>query len=227
MKKVLLIAVLILSTVVTIAAQSRDMFGAYQGCPFPCHTIQIRPDHTFIYRLDGDLFNDERYSGTWEYLGGNKFHAVIPENQTTPLVKEESVEGRADFQLQVSDSSGALIPGVTITSISTKEIKKAITNDSGTATIVHCDEFEVSFGSYRGKYRPLRTGANTFKVVLTVEQTSALSVDDVWLVEKNYLYIGGDDGKFDRRRGYKKLSQSQEEKIFQYVAAQHTAGADR
>jgi hypothetical protein len=224
MKKFYLIFVLILSSVATVEAQKREMFGAYQDCPFPCFTIQIRPDHTFVYRSDGDLFNDERYFGTWVYLGADKFHAVIPENHTPPQVKESSVEGRTDFQLQISDRNGQLITGVTIAAIGTAENKKAVTGDRGMASIARCDEFEISFASYRGKHRPRRKDANTFEIILTVEQTSALALDDVWLVERNKLYIAGEDGKFDKRRAFKKLSRAQEEKIFQYVAAQQAAG---
>src|SRR5215475_11651965 len=73
------------------------IYGAYQDCPFHCRTIRINADFTFEYRLDGDLFNDERYKGTWRFIGRNKIRATSPEDHSSPNVTEKLADRVDDY----------------------------------------------------------------------------------------------------------------------------------
>lgn len=96
----LLTAILLAQSV--SGAPPASIYGAYQDCMMACRTIQVRRDHTFTYRLSGDLYNDERHVGGWTWLGGNKIRAVIPPDTSTPSVVETTVVSDADFLVGAS-----------------------------------------------------------------------------------------------------------------------------
>jgi hypothetical protein len=196
------------------AGPSASIYGAYQDCPFHCRTIQVRPDGTFVYRLDGDLYNDERVAGTWTWLGDGRLRATSPENTTPPTVAETSDPREAGFRVSVVDEHGALVRGAELTPLAPERGAPVATDEAGGAELPRCAEFEVKFQGYRGRYRPKDPASNRFEVTLSNEQLGAWTVDDVWLVRDGTLYVAADDGSFDMELGLRKLSRKQERKIF-------------
>ncbi len=196
-------------------AQSPSIYGAYQDCPFHCGTIKINPDFTFEYRLNGDLYNDERYKGTWKFIGRNKIKATSPEDHSPPQVTEK-ITNRADgFLISVIDSAaGAIIQGAEISGVANGSAFKVVINDDGVARIPKCQQFEVAFRSYRGVHKVVNPKADEFLVMLTVEQISHWAIDQTWLIEGNRLYVALEDSSFDRRFYLEKLSPAKARKIF-------------
>lgn len=196
-------------------AQSASIYGAYQDCPFHCQTIKINPDFTFEYRLDGDLYNDERYRGTWKFIGSNKIKATSPEDNSPPQVTEKIADRVDDYLVTVMDSAaGAAIKGVEISGVADGAVFKVLTNDDGVARIPKCEQFEIAFRSYRGIHKVLNPKAGEFLVTLTVEQIAHWAIDQTWLIEGGKLYVASEDGSFDRRFYLDKLSRAKERKIF-------------
>ena len=190
------------------------LFGAYQDCPFHCRTILIRPDHTFVYRLDGDLYNNERFTGTWEYLEKNKLRATSPRDTTPPRVRESADASSMAFAIVVTDEQGAVIQGAQIAPVGLDSASGVETDASGEARLPACDELEVSYASYSGRFRPSAQSFNVFEVTLSAKQLSTWAIDDVWLIDGGELFIEQRDGTFDLQQGLKKLSKAREDAIF-------------
>ncbi|MDT4954716.1 MAG: hypothetical protein QOJ02_2854 [Acidobacteriota bacterium] len=197
------------------SAQSPSIYGAYRDCPFHCRTIKINPDFTFEYRLDGDLYNDKRYKGTWKFISRNKIKATSPEDHSPPQVTEK-ISNRSDgFLVTIMDSaSGAIIQGAEISGVASGSAFKVVTNDEGVARIPKCPQFEVAFDSYRGVHRVMNPKADEFLVMLTVEQMAHWAIDQIWLIEGRKLYVALADGTFEKRFWLEKLSRAKERKIF-------------
>ena len=197
------------------SAQSPSIYGAYQDCPFHCRTIRINPDFTFEYRLNGDLYNDERYKGTWKFIGRNKIRATSPEDHSPPQVTEKITNRANDFLVMVIDSAaGAIVHGAEISGMANGAVFKVVINDEGVARIPKSQQFEVAFNGYRGVHKVVNPKADEFLVTLTYEQMANWAIDQIWLIEGNRLYIAAPDGSFDRDFGLVKLSRAQERKIF-------------
>ena len=102
MKFVTLTVLLSVITIISAAfAQQPTIFGVYQDCPFHCRTIKINPDHTFEYRLNGDLYNDERYKGRWEFISRNKIKATRSPDRSPLQVKEKPGKNADYFSVVV------------------------------------------------------------------------------------------------------------------------------
>ena len=208
--RLLLVAILAVQS----AGPPASIYGAYRDCPYVCRTIQIRPDGTFVYRLDGDLSNGESVQGAWTWLGEGRLQATSPEDTTPPTVAETSDPQEAGFRVTVVDEHGALVRGAEITPLAPERGALVATDEAGGAEIPRCAEFEVKFQGYRGRYSPRDPTANRFEVTLSNEQLGAWTVDDLWLVRDGMLYVAADDGTFDMELGLRKLSRKQERKIF-------------
>ena len=185
-----------------------------------CRTIQVRRDHTFTYRLSGDLYNDERHVGGWTWLGGNKIRAVIPPDTSTPSVVETTVVSDADFLVTVVDPQGAVFPGATITPLYPEPGATSTTsNNDGSAVIPRCPEFEIKVLSYVGRYRPKEEASTRFEVVLSIEQMTRFAIDEVWEVSDGQLFILDDDGTRRSTDGLPKISKRRERAIFGMTAS--------
>ncbi|MBI4478594.1 MAG: carboxypeptidase regulatory-like domain-containing protein [Acidobacteria bacterium] len=204
------IPLLVLACALTFLPRPGQIFGAYQYCVFACTTIQIRPDQTFIYRLDGDLFNDHRVYGTWSHTGNGKIHAVSSYNDLSE-VSERHLPDRPDFLIRVVDPAGATIPGATVSAIGVAD-GESETGFDGIATIPRCAEFEVVVAGFKPvRYRPMNSQSNEFGVTVDV---MTLRVDEVWLILYDNLYIVGSDGSVYWTFSLKKLSPAEEHEIF-------------
>jgi hypothetical protein len=208
--------VLLLSSGVRVIAQSKSFYGAYQGCSFACTTIQINPDFTFVYRLSGDLFNDERTNGTWRFVGQNRIRAVSTIVNTEPQVTETEAKRTGSFLITLLDAFGGPISGAKVSGVVNGVAFERKTNSEGVAEIPECKQFDVTGGqrNYRGTHRVKNPRANVFTVSLTNEQMFESYIDEVWQIEKGCLYVVESDGSVDRDYCLKKLSRKKERKIF-------------
>jgi hypothetical protein len=195
------------------------MYGAYQDCAMACRTIQVRRDHTFTYRLSGDLYNDERHEGRWTWLGGNRIRAVIPPDTSDPSVVERSVAADDGFVVTVVDPQGAVFQGVAIRPLYPAAGAQVATNSEGVALVPRCPEFEVSVLGYVGRYRPRDEAATRFEVTLSIDQVSTMALDEVWEISDGELFILNDQGSYDVGDGLRKLSRSRERAIFGKAAS--------
>jgi hypothetical protein len=207
------VAVLVLAATASVEGQS--IYGAYQDCPFHCRTIKINRNHTFVYRLNGDLYNDERDSGTWTLVGRNKVHASSPLNRSRLQVAEERGNASDDLLVTVLDqTSGGTVKGAVISAYVDGRRISATTDDSGFIHIARCREFRLAYRDYRGRHRIRDLSARRFTVTLTFDQLANWAINETWLVEGNRLYIAGEDGTFDRTSWLDRLSNRQARKIF-------------
>jgi hypothetical protein len=171
---------LLLACISQSFAQSPSIYGAYQDCPFHCRTIKINPDFTFEYRLNGDLYNDERYKGTWKFIDRNKIRATSPEDHSLPKVTEKSTNRANDFLIMVIDSAaGAIVQGAEISGVANGSAFKVVINDEGVARIPKCQQFEVAFNGYRGVHKVVNPKADEFLVTLTYEQLANWAIDEI------------------------------------------------
>jgi hypothetical protein len=216
MQKANLIAIsLIVVACTTLAqAQSSAIYGAYRDCMFACRTILINADHTFVYRLDGDLFNGETHNGTWQLIGKNLLKASSPEDRTAPTVTERTTKGRDDFLVTVIDANQATLKGAFVSGVAGDPSFKIETNDSGVARIPRCSRFEIVFNGYRGVHVVANAQANEFVVSLAYEQMANWVINQNWLIEGRRLYVALDDGSFDKRYWLDKLTEKETRKIF-------------
>ena len=200
------------------AEPPKSIFGAYEDCPFWCRTIQIRPDGTFIHRLDGDLYNDERIVGRWTWLGEGKLRAQSPIDASPPMVREDSRPGQSLFTIAVLDEPGAVLPGVTLTPLTPDPGTRIQTDSKGVATLPACNEFEVAYLGYRGRYRPQHHDSNAFELTLSDRQLLSGAIDHVWLVQDGRLHIADAAGVFDMTSGLSRISRTREKAIFSTAA---------
>lgn len=197
-----------------VDAQTDSIYGAYQVCDFACQTIRINPDFTFEYRLDGDLYNDERHRGTWRFVNKTNIHATIGKDHSPPNVTEKISDLPDHFRVSVIDSFGAAVNGAEISGLSDGVAFKIITDDNGVGKIPECQQFEIEILSYRGVHKVEDQKADEFLVTLTVAQIAHWALDQIWLVEGKRLYIMLEDGTVNRDFWLEKLSRSKERKIF-------------
>ncbi len=217
LKSISVLLILFVFGGVQVLAQSKSLYGAYQDCPFACETIQINSDFTFVHRLNGDLFNDIRTKGTWQFVGKDKIRAISATANTEPQVAETETNRTNSFLVTLIDSVGALIPGAKVSGIANGVAFERETNSEGVAEIPKCEQFNVAFGgsrNYRGTYKIKNARANEFTVKLTNAQTLETRIDEVWQVENGCLYFAKEDGSLNRDYCLKKLSRKKERKIF-------------
>jgi len=215
MKRLTLMVALLTVTIISISlAQQPTIYGTYQDCPFHCRTIKINRDHTFEYRLDGDLYNDERHKGTWKFIDRNKIRATTPPDRSPLQVTEKPGKGADYFSVLVIDHNSIALQGVFVSGDANGTRFSVTTNDIGTARIPKSRQFELSCRDYRGNHRVLDSSAREFVVMLTVEQLTNWEINDTWLIEGNRLYIVAEDGSFDRGYWLDKLSNKASRKVF-------------
>lgn len=180
-------------------SQESSIYGTYQICPFHCLTININSDHTFVYRLNGDLYNNLKVRGTWKFKGRNRIHAVTPENRTVPNVEEKVSKRDDDFLVIVKDFTGAIVAGVGISGIANGSRFSVKTDNDGRALIPKARQFEIAFADfYRGVHMICNSQANEFTVTLTVDQVAGIPVNEEWLIKGNKLFIVRKDGSVNR-----------------------------
>jgi hypothetical protein len=210
-----ILTLLIASASLSAYSQDPDIYGAYQSCSMACERIQIKPDHTFILQLDGDLYNDQRHNGTWILIGPNTIHATIPKDNSPMKVAEGKMPGSEGYRLEVIDVSGMVIKGATIIPLGLLPTQRFKTDSAGVAKIPVCDEFELSVLSYHGRYRPMKIGNNKFIITLTADQVLALAIDEIWIIEKKRLYKKNiEAGTINKEFWLEKMSKKQERVVF-------------
>jgi len=216
MKSLILKLLFLASFLVSVPclARSQSIYGAYQDCPFHCRTIKINADRTFEYRLNGDLYNDQRYEGTWRFVGRNKIKATSPVDHSPLRVSERLGNQPNYYTLLVVAPNGAVVSGVTISGIANHKRFIVATNEDGTAQIPICRRFRISFRDYWGKHAIRNLSARQFIIELSVEQMTNDAIDETWLIEDRRLYVAGRDGSFDKGHWLDKLSNEEARKIF-------------
>ena len=214
--KLVTFTVVFLTLTITSAAfaQQPIIYGAYQDCLFHCRTIKINPNHTFEYRLNGDLYNDERVKGTWKFVGRNKIRATSPVDRSRLQVKEKPGKYADYFSFLVIDPTLAIVQGAIISGESDGRRFSVTTTSDGVARIPKCRYFELSFKGYRGNHRVSDPSTREVVVTLTVDQLRSWAINDTWVIEGKRLYIAREDGTFDRGSWLDKLSNEEAQKIF-------------
>ncbi len=195
-----------------VLAQSEAIYGVFKQCPFGCRFIKINRDFTFEQLLDGDLYNNQRTKGTWKLIGKNKIKAEGAKTSGEPQVKETS-ENRNNFFITVVDPAGAVIPNAKISGEASGKSFKCVTTEDGSCEIPKTEKFDIAFASYRGTHKVKDIRADVFRVLLMADQIEP-TIDEVWLIENNRLFVADSDGSFDRNDGYEKLSQKRAKKLF-------------
>ena len=195
-------------------AEAQSIYGVFQDCPFHCRTIKINRNGTFVYRLNGDLYNDQRHSGTWTLVDRNKLHASSSLNRSALQVIEKRRSDSANYLVSVLDPNGAGVKGAVIAGRLGRNRFSVTTDDAGQAQIPKCHEFRLAFSDYRGKHGVLNPAAREFTVILTLDQMENWAINETWLIEGNRLYIAAKDGTFDRDYWLDRLSSEQARKIF-------------
>ncbi len=217
LKSITILLILLVISGVQILAQSKSFYGAYQICPFACEAVQINTDFTFMHRLNGDLFNDIRTKGTWQFVGKDKIRAVSATANTEPQVTEIETNQNGSFLVTLIDSAGALFSGAKVSGIANGVAFERETNSEGIAEIPKCQQFNVAFGgsrNYRGTHKIRNARANEFTVKLTNEQMLETRIDEIWQVENGCLYFAETDGSLNKDYCLKKLSRKKERRIF-------------
>lgn len=217
LKSTALLLILLVASDMQALAQSKSFYGAYQNCPFACETIQINPDFTFVHQLDGDLYNDLRTKGSWQFIGKDKVRAVSASANTKPQVTETETNRTGSFLVTLVDFAGGIVPGAKVSGIANGVAFEHETNSEGVAEIPECEQFNLAFGgsrSYRGTHKIRNARAKEFTVKLTNEQMFETRIDEVWQVKNGCLYFAQSDGSLNRDYCLKKLSYKKERKIF-------------
>lgn len=212
-KSICLIGVLLGSALALGQTRSSSkIFGAYQFCPFPCITIRINRNHTFEYVLDGDLYNNQRTRGRWEFAGKGKIKAKSYAKPLRIQVNEVKLAERAELKIQAISVNGEIISGLKVTAARGSVAFAVTTDDNGYAMIPRCTEFELEFDRRRVSYEVKSKETGSLRIVVIPDSDPI--VDDVWLIEAGMLYVVDVDGKIDRSSAYRKLSLKQERRIF-------------
>jgi hypothetical protein len=177
-------------------------------------TIQIKADGTFVYRLDGDPYNDRRIQGTWSAIGPNKIHARSVPVPSPPMVEEAKLPALTMFEVKVLDSDGLPIRPATERPVGFSGDSAIQTDEAGVGAITRCEEFEVTAMDYRGTYRPKDQASNSFHVVLTPDQVTPDTIDEVWVIRGRRLHVLNKDGTINRDMPFTKISRAGERAIF-------------
>jgi hypothetical protein len=175
--------------------------------------------------IDGDLYNDQRYFGTWSWLGKNRIHATTPPNATMPKVVENSDPDLKDMLIRVLDESGATLPEVMIREIGSSTDIYSKTGIDGSAHIGLCDEFEIWFMGYHGRYRKQKKESNIFTVTFTFLQLDSWTLDEIWQIEKGRLFFQNDNGKLDKEFWLEKIRKTEEKKNFILASSPTSRGS--
>ena len=194
------------------SAQSEAVFGVYKYCAFACRFLKINPDFTFEQLLDGDLFNNQRTEGKWQFAGANKIKAETARPSGEPKVKE-STENRNSFLVIVVDSSSAVVSNAEISGEAKGEKFRCVTSQDGGCEIPKSNKFDVAFASYRGTHKVKDTNADVFTVELTYDKLEPI-IDEVWLIENKRLYVADKNGEFRKDIWYEKVSRKRAKKLF-------------
>jgi len=192
----------------------RSIYGVYQTCPFHCRTIKINSNHTFEYRLNGDLYHDERYKGTWVFVGRNKLRATSPIERSPLKVIEKPRPDAGDYSVLVLDPNVGVVPGAVISGRGNQGPFAVKTDQTGIVHIPRCREFKLTLNHYTGTHRIRNSSAREFVVQLNGDQIVNRAIDETWLVESGRLYVAGQDGTFDKNYWSDRLSNKEAFKIF-------------
>lgn len=213
MKKPLFLVFTILLFALQSFAQNdaRKIAGAYQWCPFECETIKLNEDFTFDYLLDGDLFNNERTSGTWKFIEKDKIYLKSPERKLIYNVVEKQNGVRDKILVQVSDFQGAVIPGFTLRLFFQGQEKQYTTNEDGVCEIPLFDEIQLEWRIFQEKYKI--ANPQTRELIISVELTNEPAVDAYFLFKDGELLKLNDSGGVFEN-GYKKLKKKRTRKLF-------------
>ena len=196
-------------------ASRQGVVGAYRHCLMGCLTVQIRPDNTFTYHLDGDLYNDERATGTWSFAGDNKIRAVLPAAKLD--VDERSLPGASGFRIRVTDQAGDTLPDamVWVVVAPTSPLVVSTVDKDGWATLPRCDEFDVLWAHIRMRYKPRRVESNEFTVRVPLTGIMPQGFDGLLMIENDRLHFTKPDGSINRvAEPLTRLSVAEEKRIF-------------
>jgi len=117
------------------------------------------------------------------------------------------------FSLFVVDFAGAVIPKAEISGESSDKNFRCVTSEDGSCEIPKCEKFDVVFASYHGTHNIQDTRANVFTVALTNDQLEPV-IDEVWLIERNRLFVADSKGVFDQEIWPEKVSPKRTKKPF-------------
>jgi hypothetical protein len=197
---------------VLVAGQNRRIVGAFMSCEMACQAIQIRADGTFQRLLDGDLYNDQRTEGHWKALSSNRIKAWS-KKPSDPKIFEKT-DNRDDFEFQVLDPAGALVPGAIISSTAGSKTISCVTTDDGVCSLPKSEVFSITVGRYKSSPHSPRNGSSRlFRIELPYELLGPDFIDDVWVIEGNQLYFER-DGKIERDYSLQRMSKKKERRIF-------------
>jgi len=192
-------------------AQSAGIFGVYGQCIMACRYIKINPDFTFEEILDGDLFNGQRKSGGWKYLGNAKIKAESPKPNPALKVRESESSDKGTT-VNVVDAAGAAVARAKISGNASGMDFKCTTNEDGDCEIPKTTGFELEWEGFKGKYAVKNLAANRFQVELTHDQMDTV-IDEIWLIKGNQLFVEY-EGAIDKTFSLKRIPTNRARKLF-------------
>ena len=192
---------------------SSKIAGAYQFCPFPCETYKINADFTFDYLLDGDLFNNERTKGTWQFVGENKIYLkTLNENRKLIYkVTEEIDESKVKILVQILDINGAVFPGIPVKLNYKGQDYQFITDVDGECEIFKVNKIEVNYSHFLETYEI--KNLQTTKLKIEMYPSTEPSFKETFLIKKGALCKISENEKISENC-YQKLKKKTVKKLF-------------
>lgn len=179
------VAAFVFCLVQYIAPQPQaQVAGAYQRCPFHCESYQINKDWTFNYIIDGDLFNNQRTSGTWGFVGKDKIRLKAKTPKFIRAVSEEVSHPSDRIVISARDAAGAVIRGLVIQTEHKSDT--CTTNEDGQCSVIRSRRLGISWLSASDIYF-LRNPAATLLIIDVDLPDPELLINAVFLVKTTAL----------------------------------------
>jgi len=210
MKYILSFVLIVLGVASTAFSQSaKQVAGAYQNCLSHCETYNIKADLKFDYLLDGDLYNNERTAGTWEFVGPNKIHLKSPKKKLIRKVEERSKKKSDSIRVTVFDPEGFPFSS-TVYLFLPDENGTAYRSENSQIVIPRTSEFTISAERSSESYKIENAEAD--EIDIEIEAWLPPVIDETFTIEKGKICLLTDDGQ----RGYclRKISSKRTEELF-------------
>lgn len=226
MTKVTILFLFILLAVCQFSVYSQKpaekIAGVYQFCPFHCEAYRLNTDFTFDYLIDGDLYNDERSSGTWEFVGTERIRLKLePVSKKLIQSVEEKSGDRDSITVDIFDQAGAAYSGAVINLINNDKTFQYITDENGRITIPKVDlnkvdTINVKYNNHEGIYRI--KNSSTVHLIINLDTTIFFTpiIDDQFVIKSNMIckVLDEEDKNDIAENCHVRLNQKRADRIF-------------
>ena len=172
----------------------------YQTCVIACETLTLKPDHTFSYNLDGDLWKNLTTSGKWSQ-DGRYLTLKSDQNPCLPGLTEgrhDGVSGGVEVDVVTTMGSRVVEASVEAGSASSSVRVQPTLDKTLFVPLVGLRWLEVTGWSLgRCRYDVHDPNANSFRVILTPGDLSPMNATYL-LTPEGVVAVSGQELK--RRR---------------------------